>query len=686
MSKKKQRKPGISAQAAQTTAPENGEPRVRSVKTGAGKTAPVAPAKRVWWIELAFVLPAAVLGAVLFFNAVNGEFVYDDQRQIVRNSLIQDSSQTWRALTSDVWAFKGSGIAASNYWRPTFVAWMIANFRLFGVEQARPWHITNIILNVAVIVLAFFLLRRFGLSPPVAAAIAIIFAAHPAHTESVAWISGSPDLLMALALLGSLWFVLSIREKNSREKWLWAMLLYIVALGAKEVAIFFPVVVFAVFWRPAAATETRGRSAPDAVMQCAPFVVLAIIYFAVRIGVLGQFAEPPLDAPGAGSTLLSLPAVFTFYLRQIVFPYWVGPSYPLRPVTLQTIGLFNFVLPLLVTIAAGILMFWLARRSLVQRVGFALFLITLVPAMNISSFVPEQIVHDRYLYLPLLGFLMLTIPELALLAGRFRNSKTVQSDTGQVHAYVTSNAEWAILVLAAIAAIPLGWQTVRNNRAWVSNLALWTRSIEADPKSSLNYLQYGAELLELKRYDEALVAYDRSIAISPNPQALIGRGRGRLSKRMFAEAEADFQSVIALPNDRVALYSLYQGYEGLTITFDQQNKLDEALSALKKGRDRLTPYQAALTEKIAVVMRKQGHGKEAAAELERFRNQAETETLPESKMVILRLGQLYNELGRSEEARTALQRYLTITQGLQDPQTQEARKQASKALQQLSKK
>jgi tetratricopeptide (TPR) repeat protein len=262
---------------------------------------------------------------------------------------------------------------------------------------------------------------------------------------------------------------------------------------------------------------------------------------------------------------------------------------------------------------------------------------------------------------------MVTIPELARLAQRF-------------FAYDSERPAWAVFALALLLCAPLGWQTVRNNRAWVSDMALWTRSIQADPNSSWNYLQYGAELLEQQKFDEALLAYDRSIAINPNPQALMGRGRGYVYKKKYALAEADFQAVIALPNERVPAYTLYQAYEGLSIDYDQQKRLDDALTLLKQGRERLYPYGAAMTEKIAIILYRQNKKPEALAELERFRGQARTETLPESKIVLLRLGQLYGEMKRTEDARTVLQDYLKLTDGMEDPETMDARKQANAQL------
>jgi hypothetical protein len=77
----------------------------------------------------------AVVAIAVYANSTGGEFVYDDTRQILRNPLIQNNALIGKALSSDVWAFKGDGtVVASNYWRPTFTAWHILNYRLFGAS------------------------------------------------------------------------------------------------------------------------------------------------------------------------------------------------------------------------------------------------------------------------------------------------------------------------------------------------------------------------------------------------------------------------------------------------------------------------------------------------------------------------------------------------------------------------
>ena len=79
--------------------------------------------------QIKFAALIALIASAVFANTLGSGFVYDDNRQILMNSLIQQPENFSRALTSDVWAFKGDGtLTASNYYRPVFVGWLIVNF------------------------------------------------------------------------------------------------------------------------------------------------------------------------------------------------------------------------------------------------------------------------------------------------------------------------------------------------------------------------------------------------------------------------------------------------------------------------------------------------------------------------------------------------------------------------------
>ena len=88
----------------------------------------------------------------------------------------------------------------------------------------------------------------------------MIFAVHPVHSESVAWISGAPDLILGAALLGSLWFVNLLGEKKTPLRWALSIALYLVALGAKEIAILYPLIVVALLRRSERETGEKGVS------------------------------------------------------------------------------------------------------------------------------------------------------------------------------------------------------------------------------------------------------------------------------------------------------------------------------------------------------------------------------------------------------------------------------------------
>ncbi len=623
--------------------------------------------------SLYFLIILAVVAFAVFANSINGEFVYDDKRQILQNPLIQNPSLYGKAITSDVWAFKGDGtIAGSNYYRPSFVAWLILNFQLFGFDSF-SWHLTNILLHVGVCLFGFLLLRRWNSDEKIAFVISLIFAVHPVHTESVVWISGSPDLLFGLFLLASLWFAENMSDKYSKlsetavsKKYafnkysdlLFALVFYAFALGSKEVA----VLCFPLFYLIFAKVTDRKT----AVKLTIPFLFIAILYFAARWFALGVLSLPTEDGTSFGGTILTIPSMFVFYLKQMIFPLWVGANHPLRPIS--EFSLLGFGLPLLVSVVAIGLFLLLAKRSFIQKIGFVLFILTLLPAMNATAFTLEQIVHDRYLYLPLLGFLMMVFPYFAELFKQLFKDKS----------------KLALLIFAAILAVPLSVKTLIYNRVWTSELALWSHAVTIDEKSAFSWSQLGVVLSEEGKTDEAIAAYNNSIDIRPNSLALMGLARNFTAQKKYDEAVWNLKTIIEMPNEKVNAYTLFQAYESLAIALTAKNDYANAEKYLLEARKRLPIYFAALTEKLAVILYQQNRKIEALRELENAKTRAKGEFLPASKTVLLRLGMLYTEIGRKEDAKLVLQEYLKITAPLQDKITLDDRKQATELLKTLN--
>lgn len=607
----------------------------------------------------AVVIAAAAFS--VFLPALGGDFVYDDKRQVVRNLLIQEPALYWKALSSDVWAFKGDGrVAASNYWRPTFTAWSILNFRFFGAEPF-GWHFTNLLLHALVSVLCFFLLLRWRFSLTAAFASALLFAVHPIHTESVAWIAGSPDLLLSAFLLGALLASADFFESGKWVPLAIALVFYSLALGSKEIAmVCFPL--FGLAFLSEQTKEGTRNAIREAVYFSIPFFGLAVAFFFLRWFVLGEIHRAVAGAPSIWEAILSVPAVFDFYIVEAISPVGLTINHSLRPVTDP--GMYYFVIPVLVDVSIFAI-FWRFRKwcpSPWPAIGIVI--LPLLPVLNVAAFHREQIVHDRYLYLPLLGLLALLVP-----AGETLFRRLFQPRSAPVFIAV-------VLVIVLI----LGFRSFSYSEVWTSEISLWEHAVAVDPESSTNLAQYGAALESAKRYPEAAKTFKRSIEIEPSARGYLGWGRAELALGKYEEATEALQKVIGKTDFRVDEYTLYQAYEALAVAYVSEGKSDEARSALEEASQKLPLYRAAIASKLAVVLYQQGKKDEALKVLEAVRKKAGTELLPESKSAIFRLGSLYAEMGKRDAAVSALGEYLRLTAGLQDENTRADRKRAEAAL------
>ncbi|MFY9570733.1 MAG: hypothetical protein WAV20_04985, partial [Blastocatellia bacterium] len=142
------------------------------------------------------------MGAILivtflaFANSLNGEFLYDDQVQVLKNPTIKALGNIPKVFFQSVWQFlnEASDQPLGPYYRPVFNATLIINYQLFGLKVF-GWHLTSLFLHITATALVYLLVRRWRLTPQVAGASALFFGLHPIHSEAVAWISALPDVL-----------------------------------------------------------------------------------------------------------------------------------------------------------------------------------------------------------------------------------------------------------------------------------------------------------------------------------------------------------------------------------------------------------------------------------------------------------------------------------------------------------
>lgn len=585
----------------------------------------------------------------LYFQTLGGGFVYDDKPQILNNAQLR-SPAVVRTVMTPVWGLQGEGNDA-NYWRPVFNAWLIANHRLFGLKPA-GWHLSNVALHGLVVALLYGVLRRLGLEWRIAAAICLVFAVHPVQVESVAWVSGSPNMLVAAASLGSLWMLLRGGGRFGLVQ-AGSLVLYAVALLAKEIAILLPAVVWGAAWWfvfPALPIAVRRRRVAILV---APYAVLAGAYFLVRWAALGFFQAGWQFGPL--TFVATLPAVLLFYLRQIFFPAWLALGYPIRAIPPGQAGAATFLLPMAVILAVVFVLYRLARRSRIGMLGGVLFLAALAPALNFASFRSDELVHDRYLYLPLPGILAVLLLGLA---------GFLQARLGKAH------ASWLCLAVAVAASVPLSLKTVGYTKVWLDEETLWDYNARSDPGSVVYQLQYALSLLDRARVDEAKIVLQRIRSDPADLDVLLVSAEVAIAEGRHADATADLRAYLDRHGASVA------AYDRLAMCLREMGQWGQSVAVLREARSRIPDYHCYFTDKLAFLLIERGEPEQALAELEAVRERIAEEPWDASRLALFRLGQLYLEAGRLGEGYMALEDFVEECRNCALPEAREAVQQA----------
>ncbi len=601
----------------------------------------------------------ALVSCLGYANTLGGDFVYDDVKQIQQNRFVTDPGSFWEGLASDVWAFKGDERETwSNYWRPAFVVWMVINERLFGTNDATGWHVSNILLHLICVLLLYLLSRHMNLSAPLAGVVSLLWAVHPAHVESVAWIAGSPNMLSTAPLLAILVLLIRGGCHPSVLRWVVMVLLYVVSITSKEIGVLFPAITAVTLW------VTLREELPDsterlrrAAWLSLPFALIGLGFLVARHLVLGQLEVETAWSQSFFGWLPTYPLLFAFYLRQCFFPYWIGPSYPLRAAESFDMAVLGASALTVAFLVAAVV---LVRRRPIAAVGVLLFLLPLLPAVNLNAFIQEQIVHDRYLYLPLAGMLIaLAVAVEQVLRTSFATPEARQR---------------GLLVAAVVLCLPLLARTVSYNRAWLSEEALWQWGIRSDPTSAFNRAQYGEVLYRLGRVEEAKRELDQALAIRNVTHAFLTRARIAIDQRDFGVADDLISRV------RSDYPEMPSAWELAAVSLDRQGRFAEAAALLREARTVIPTSYASLTANLAVMLQRQGQMEECERELLSAVEAARRERDSGAKKVFYFLGLVVQQRGDEASARVHFEEYLQQTGALRDEETLRLREQVRQRL------
>jgi Flp pilus assembly protein TadD len=500
------------------------------------------------------LLLIAVAVFVCYGNTLDNDFVHDDRVEILQNPLIKDSSNLWRILTSPAWSFlRDTGEAmGSNYYRPVQYLTYFGLFHFFGTAPF-GYHLFKLFLHLGVCLLFFRIGHRFLVGLGGALASSLIFAVHPINTEAVSWISGITDVTCALFFLLSFYFFLSDDERPSQGKIICLYFCFFVGMFSKEtMATFVPALVI-YQWLLGKLPSRR-----QVVRIYLPLLLLLLVYLAVRVSVIGSFTSADqirYDSLGWFQSVLNQVVLLSEYFRTAILPLHLNAYHVFDPVlSLSDLRFWSAVLILVCVFVCSV---YISRRleprqKAILIFGVLLFIVVLSPVLIFFKRVGENVFAERYLYLPTTGLVLSLVAPLA------RIKLKPQGGT-------------AFLVLLIL----FSWGTIRRNGIW-QNEVMFYETTARDSSAASIWNNLGTAYGSAGRSEDALKAFETSVALRPNAEAFANLGRIYSSLRRFSEAENAYLRAIEVKPRNANHYS------GLGDLYFAQGRYNEAIPRYKR--------------------------------------------------------------------------------------------------------
>ncbi len=541
-------------------------PVARSVPTQ-GSIAPPTIDVRPPGVRIFVCLLLVLAVALVFAQSVTHEFVnFDDDSYVYTNPVIRKGLSG----AGIAWVFTQSH---GGNWHPLTGISHMLDCQIFGMKAG--WHhLVNVLIHAASVVLLFLVVQEVLSSLWQAAFVAAIFAIHPLHVESVAWVSERKDVLSGLFFILTLAAYLHYVRSPSMRRYLWVALMLTLGLMAKPMLVTMPIVLLLWdYWplgrgvgegwwvgsKAAAGTsraEVRSRSTDirptttdqqtllRLIAEKIPLFLLALASAAATLAAQTQAIVHVQTAPLPWRISNALVA-YIAYLGQLFYPANLAALYPHPQDALPRWQIAGALLILLLVTGFAVASM---RSRPYLFVGWIGYLAMLLPVIGLIQVGP-QAMADRYSYLPTIG---LTIV-LAQAAGRLRPRRVVLTCTTLLG---------LLLVLA--------WN---QTSFWHDSESLWRHTLARTSRNSIAHFALAATLKDHGKLPEAIDHYKRAIEITPDYEtahydlATIYRGQGAMD-----EALDHYQKAVAVQGD------MYDARLNLAVLLDSQGRTDEALA------------------------------------------------------------------------------------------------------------
>jgi tetratricopeptide (TPR) repeat protein len=519
-------------------------------------------------IAMIALATVAVYWRVSGFQFIN----YDDYAYVLTNYHVWPGI-TWTGVQ---WAFQTNG---QRFWMP--LAWIsyMADCQLFGVSAGAS-HVTNVALHLlASGALFLFLLQATGRRVR-SAFVTALFALHPLHVESVAWIAERKDVLCAWFWFLTLWAWVKYGRSGNRSWYAAAFLLCVAGLLSKPMIVTMPALLLIVdFW------PLKRRYTPALLWEKTPFVLLALAGSAMAVASqryinFGQIS-PGLRAANALDNIW-------IYIFRSLWPFSLELLYPFP----AAIAWWQPALAATALVTSTVVAVWARHRAPWLLAGWLWYLITLLPVLGLVQTGVQGSV-DHYMYVPLVGLAIIAAWGGAALVPRWPVLRR------------------PALIAAAAVCVFLAVVAQRQVRWWRDSETLFEHTLQVDPSNYVVWVLLGTRDEEKGRMAEAHVRFETALQLRPDYWAAYEAMAGWYAAQKRPEDALD-----TLEHELQLEPNSAQVWESLGVALLEAGRPDEALEDLRFAEN-LAPGAAPVHAMLGSALAATGTSDEAIEEYEK---------------------------------------------------------------------
>jgi protein O-mannosyl-transferase len=537
-------------------------------------------------------LGIALLTLTVFAPVADFDFVnYDDLEFVVENPHVS----TGISKTNLRWAFANAYAGTGG--PLTWISHMV-DAQLFGLD-AGAHHRTSLVLHTCNALLLFGVLLTMTRAPGRSAWVATLFAVHPLHVESVAWVAERKDVLSTTFWLLTTWAYVGFVRQPGVWRYIATVILFALGLLSKPMVATLPFVLLLLDVWPLERINVRdifrGRTKTARppgiarlVLEKVPLFVLAAISMALtfeaqrELGAIATIERLPI-----GSRISNAIVSYVVYIGQAFWPVDLAAFYP-HPLVMPPALIAGAALALVVITVFAIAA---ARDVPYVTVGWFWYVGTLVPVIGIVQ-LGSHAMADRFTYIPLVGLFIIAAWGGASLLQR-------------------AGASRATLTIAAAALVAACAVVSRAQvHHWENGVALWEHATQVTRNNARAHANLGVALARGGQRGRAIAEYGEALRIEPRyPEAHNNLALALATEGKTQEALSHYQDAVRLKPDYV------NAHTNLANLLDENGRGEEAIAHYREAI-RLDPIHVLARVNLAVALARAGRLDEAIAEVE----------------------------------------------------------------------